>query len=59
MPQPRKHKDNAARQKAYRDRKKARMAGEPLLTPAASTPGTQTLVNRVMAADAAARGREA
>ena len=55
MPQPRKHKDNAARQKAYRERQKARAAE----VSAGSTAGQNALVNRVMAADAAARGREA
>lgn len=48
MPQPRKYKTNAERQAAYRQRVKARQAGE--------TKGQTALVQRVMAADAKAQG---
>jgi hypothetical protein len=50
MPRARKHKDNAARQAAYRARKRA--AAEPRLAlDAVQTPGTQGLVLRVQAED--------
>lgn len=47
MPRPRRHKDNAAKQKAYRERVKAREEGV--------TKGQTALVQRVMAADAKAK----
>lgn len=46
MPQPRKHKTNADRQAAYRQRVKARQEG--------ITRGQTEIVQRVMAADAKA-----
>lgn len=51
MPQPRKYDSNAERQAAYRARKAKRAAA------AAQTP-EQIVVNRVMAADAAAAKAE-
>ena len=54
MPRPRIHKDNAAKQKAYRERQK-RAAVAPQ-SDARST--GERLAARVLAADAAARARE-
>lgn len=54
MPRPRRHKDNAARQKAYRERVKER-AIKPASMAGIGTPGTTALTDRIMAADAAAR----
>jgi hypothetical protein len=48
MPQPRRYKDNAARQAAYRARKKQAEAVR-LQADSADTPGTRSLVRRVMA----------
>lgn len=55
MPRPRIHKDNAAKQKAYRERQKRAAAAAP----ASDTRSTgERLAARVLAADAAARARE-
>ena len=51
MPQPRKYATNAERQAAYRRRKLIREAQGGAQT---ATPGTRSLVDRVMAADKAA-----
>jgi hypothetical protein len=57
MPRPRRHKDNAARQKAYRERVKERAIKPRSESPAGSvgTPGLDALVARVVAADAQAQ----
>ena len=55
MPRPRRHKDNAARQKAYRERVKER-AIKPASQAGVGTPGLDTLVARVLADDAKSRG---
>lgn len=54
MPRPRRHKDNAARQKAYRERVKER-AIKPASQAGVGTPGTDALTQRILAADAAAQ----
>jgi hypothetical protein len=51
MPQPRRYKDNAARQAAYRARKRQAegVRAAALQADSADTPGTRALVRRVMA----------
>lgn len=52
MGRPRKHKDDAAKQRAYRERLKARAAASPAF-PRDAAP-SDTIVDRVMRADAVA-----
>lgn len=61
MPQPRKHKTNADRQKAYRARQRAKAARadrEALLNGDRAPTGAEALITRVLAADDAMRARE-
>ena len=56
MPRPRLYKDNAAKQRAYRERRAAAEAKVPVQE--GHSPGHSALVDRVLAMDTRARERE-